>query len=879
MFLTEEQKKIINLSNGVHLVLAPPGTGKTEILSQRINVALENKVSPSEMLCLTFTNRAAKSMKERVENKYGDTSVFIGNIHTFCLHFLKQKHIINNASMLLDEDESGALFREALKLISSNFEDHFWKYENLEDYNIHGGDYYALKSKPDFKFKISSKNFFLQTIGNFNLSMNVNKAMVSIANRDIYKFPKHCIKDLFYENLNDDLEVKHGNFLLRRDYENGIRYLLNVYRTLKDEINGIDFDDLLGQANLYIKENLHEKIVFNWLQIDEVQDLNPIQWEIINSISNNNSHIVYFGDYEQAIYSFLDAKLENLHEIEKIAEVHNFTKNFRSPDYLLNYFVKYCRTFLAPKWKKDPIPNSTGEKEKTSLCFRHVEGTVDNENHFLVDKILPNLPTEENKAILVRTNKQADELGSLLDKNGIDYFKISGLDIMKYYLVKTILSIMFILTDKNNRASWIRIFYSFSNVKTLKQSRDFVVKSFSLGIHPYDFVFDDFFVLEDFDNLLKSERLIVFDTETTGLDTENDDIIQIAAVEIINGKVERIFNEYIFTDKSLAATVDIHKITEEFLKEHGKDREPAFKNFIKFVGDSPVVAHNLKYDFDIIKSNFEKVNLKLSDKIVYYDSIDLAKRFYPNLPNYKLAFLLEKLSVVGINSHNAIDDVKATANLLFKLFEGKDHFYNDRSNFLKENRNTIKAFRAKFKDFYKDTVKETENVNQLSYLFKKIGVFCASATGEEIPRDAHKISDYMDHISGSEKLIKNLEKHISDFATYKESDLVTGKEKVIISTIHKAKGLEFQNVIIPGCYHNNFPFYYAVKSGKQEELDEEARLFYVAISRSQKRLIFTAPTKNKYKGNYIDDKYVLEELSVSSYVSSLSELLDWRTVY
>ena len=137
----------------------------------------------------------------------------------------------------------------------------------------------------------------------------------------------------------------------------------------------------------------------------------------------------------------------------------------------------------------------------------------------------------------------------------------------------------------------------------------------------------------------------------------------------------------------------------------------------------------------------------------------------------------------------------------------------------------------------------------------------------------------MDHISGSDKIIKNLEKHISDFATYKESDLVTGKEKVIISTIHKAKGLEFQNVIIPGCYHNNFPFYYAVKSGKQEELDEEARLFYVAISRSQKRLIFTSPTKNKNRGNYIDDKYVLEDLSVSSYVSSLSELLDWRTVY
>ena len=89
------------LNIGNHIVLAPPGTGKTEILSQRILYVLENNVNPNEMLCLTFTNRAAKNMKKRVERYYKNTDVFISNIHSFCEKFLKQnKGALENVSIL-----------------------------------------------------------------------------------------------------------------------------------------------------------------------------------------------------------------------------------------------------------------------------------------------------------------------------------------------------------------------------------------------------------------------------------------------------------------------------------------------------------------------------------------------------------------------------------------------------------------------------------------------------------------------------------------------------------------------------------------------------------------------------------------------------------
>jgi len=264
--------------------------------------------------------------------------------------------------------------------------------------------------------------------------------------------------------------------------------------------------------------------------------------------------------------------------------------------------------------------------------------------------------------------------------------------------------------------------------------------------------------------------------------------------------------------------------------------------------------------------------------VQYFDSIELCKRLFPDFPTYKLEYLIKRLEVQGVNSHNAIDDVKATANLLFTLFKDKDQYFLDRTNFLKENRNTVKAFRAKFKDFYKEVLQQKDKEGTLAELFKHIGVFCGTETHAEVPRDVFKIINFMNQISGVDNITTLLEKHIFDFTTYKESDLVTGKEKVIISTVHKAKGLEFENVIIPSCYQNNFPIFFAVNSGDQNALDEEARIFYVAMSRSQKRLIFTAPSKNKNRSSYVDGNLIQEDLMINQYIQLLIEYLDYKVI-
>ncbi len=115
MRLTEEQQSIVNLNQGQHLVLAPPGTGKTELLAHGLMCANNNGVSQDTMICLTFTNRAAINMVERVKREIGEHSIFIGNIHSFCSEFLKKHEVIPQNATLLDEGDVALILEEIRK--------------------------------------------------------------------------------------------------------------------------------------------------------------------------------------------------------------------------------------------------------------------------------------------------------------------------------------------------------------------------------------------------------------------------------------------------------------------------------------------------------------------------------------------------------------------------------------------------------------------------------------------------------------------------------------------------------------------------------------------------------------------------------------------
>ncbi len=158
-----------------------------------------------------------------------------------------------------------------------------------------------------------------------------------------------------------------------------------------------------------------------------------------------------------------------------------------------------------------------------------------------------------------------------------------------------------ILINKDNRNSWTRVFYNYiNNIRTLKEARQIVNNFFESGINPLDLIiYNKNFLIETFYDCFEKNRIVIFDTETTGTDTNNDDIIQIAAIEVIYGKIDKTFEVYIKTDKSLEETEFVHHITKEFLEENGLSRKEALKKFKEFVNDAILIAHNADFDINM----------------------------------------------------------------------------------------------------------------------------------------------------------------------------------------------------------------------------------------------------------------------------------------
>ena len=811
----EEQLRVLNINEGIHLVLAPPGSGKTELLAQRVFIAKEKKYNDPEIICLTFTNRAAKGMTDRIKKVYPDNEILIGNIHHFCSKFLFANKLIPMNTSILDEEESDQLMTE--------FKDAFGY---AKDEKIYIPNLLKLATYLKQKELCFSEELFLK--------------------------PK-------LSQIPDPWKAKE---------------VCEAYNREKKENNYLDFDDLLTLTFDALKS--HKKDVlkmskFKWLQIDEVQDLNPLQWAIVNAITTEDALIVYFGDYEQAIFSFMGAKLDSLHSIETVIRsgpknsLHNLLKNFRSPSYLLDIYVKYARSNWTPSWKKPPVAASVEEAPADALCLYGVNGTVYNEANYICEHLVTKLLNEaERTAIIVRFNTTAETYSRVLSKANIAHFKISGFDIFKRKSVKGLLAFFSIYLNEFDRLSWARILYEFQTIETLKEGRTFINTMKDIGLTPIDLLKYNGASsrLCEFFNLFRDGEMIIFDTETTGLDTQNDDIIQIAAVKIVKGKLQETFEVYIDTKKDITESEKVHNISREDLDRHGVSHQKGLRDFLDFCGNETIlVAHNIGYDDAILTANlFRYCDIQLDDHCKEkFDSITLTKLIYPGLASYKLGFLIETLQFEGENSHNALDDVKATFSLLEKLNADSKDLLNRQNEFLLDRNNRAMAlkFNAKFSEIY-NNFRRISNLEfsldkaTLLYFEQYYNLFMPSNEEvktkylEEKQREMVEVDKLVAHMASYTKservqtLKDNMELFIPEYKMFKESDLYLGTEKIIISTVYKAKGLEFENVIVAEATDNEYPclwpLFDASDKEKEEAILEDARAFYVALTRTKKRL-------------------------------------------
>ena len=720
--LTKEQQTIVDLNKGEHLVLAPPGTGKTELLTERLANAIKNGIKQEDMICLTFTNRAATNMLERVERKIGEQRIFIGNLHNWCNKYLNMEKIISQNMSLLDEEDSLLIIDE-------------------------------LKEDLKIEYKIKDRGEIIK----------------------LNTFTKQ--KKL---GFNDNLLLPPNLTQEAKKFEKELSIICDEYEKIKNDSLYIDFDDLLTLSYDHISKNI-DNINIPWIQIDEIQDLNPLQWAIVEAITDKEqSHRVFFGDYGQAIFSFMGAKVDSLNKIcQKGTKVHCLYENFRSPQYLLDLYNKYAKKWLNPDWEKSPQAHNKIIKEKYSLSLREIEGNDYNEANWIISTKLPREP-QNTTAILVRTNKIADMYANLLNDRGLKYFKVSGFDLFKRKEVKDLLAFFNILIRNEDRKSWARVLWRYARIHTLKESRKIVNSMYLAGLRPLDFIDNYPYklpMLDQFHKDLQYGRIVVFDTETTGLDTEKDDIIQIAAIEIIQGKVGKEFEVFINTDKDITASEKIHRITRLHLNENAIDRKEALKKFVEFVGNDVLIAHNIKYDKEILNSNLHREGLvHVSSLVRYFDSIALAQRLYPDFYSYKLEYLIKQLNIEGENTHNALDDVRATVNLLLSFNNKIKETIILRDYFIQKNDQYLDNFKNRFSPIYTAIVGEFSNDLPLDEIVSMVLDYMDNNFNynikEETYKELDKLTNHMKKKCVLDKVLNKIKRYIPEYMKSTEIDLV-----------------------------------------------------------------------------------------------------------
>ena len=336
--------------------------------------------------------------------------------------------------------------------------------------------------------------------------------------------------------------------------------------------------------------------------------------------------------------------------------------------------------------------------------------------------------------------------------------------------------------------------------------------------------------------------------ETTGVDPTEDQIIQIAAMKIDkNGQEIERFERLLKNDKSVLGSQYIHGFSDKDLAEGGEDRVKVLEEFLIFSKDSVVVGHNVSFDINILESELQKAGLQGHMFKASYDTLDIYRRFYPNEKNHKLGYLSERFKTKNIPTHDAMDDILATSELLMKVLQEKISPTSfKRMNKVSKHLGVFEKISNQLEGLFTkvETMRPIDVVKTIVVDFEINKTY-----KKEQVEQLHKFYFLMEELDHQYKSNKDALLEVLKITGLSngEIELLMLKNKkrvrIPIITIHQAKGLEFDTVFLAGAQENRFPSYGAIKDGN---LEEEKRTFYVAITRAKKKLYVSYYTQGWY---------------------------------
>ena len=387
--LNNEQREAVFHTEGPLLILAGAGSGKTRVLTHRIAYLIDEKgVNPWNILAITFTNKAAGEMRERVDRivGFGSESIWVSTFHSTCVRILR-RHIellgYSTNFTIYDADDQKTLMKDVCKQLQIDTKIH--KERSLLA---------AISSAKDEM--ISPDEYELNAAGDYN---------------------KQKIAKVY------------------REYEKQLR-----------ANNALDFDDLLVktvqllQTQPDVLEYYQER--FRYIMVDEYQDTNTVQFKLISILAKKYRNLCVVGDDDQSIYKFRGANIKNILNFENVfedARVIKLEQNYRSTENILNAANGVIRNNYGRKEKALWTENGVGDK----IVFQQFDNAYDEADYIVSDirsHVREGIRSYNDHAILYRTNAQSRMFEEKFVTANIPYKVVGGINFYARKEIKDLLA-------------------------------------------------------------------------------------------------------------------------------------------------------------------------------------------------------------------------------------------------------------------------------------------------------------------------------------------------------------------------------------------------------------------------------------------------------
>lgn len=782
-----EQKNIINHIEGAILVLAPVGTGKTRVLSDRVVKAIQSGIPAEKILCLTFTNRAAKEMKERLAQSCPDEvrEITIKTFHGLCTSILRieARNIGLPADFFVyDDADCIGLIKEIFNVSKDkNAQEIFFKLAEC-------------KSKTN---QFDPQNRFI--------SLGQKKAELATQYQII-------------------LQERHS--LDFADLIFNVRLMLNFYPDLR--------------------EKWEQR--FDFIQVDEVQDTHLSEYEIVHSLANHSGNIAMIGDLDQTIYEWRGSEPDQVigqFKQDFQPQEYSLVLNYRATQTLLNAASAFADCFTKRYTQITPAKScqigdsielytAKTENEEAKWIGKQIQKLANNDPNFDYNRI----------AVLTRNHKRIYLIASILEKLDIPCVTVEQYHFFMRQEVKDALAYLRLIINPFDTASMRRILLRPPRGIGDATINHLINEGQDYGLHLTDMIFKETFVDGDpFSHLLTayySGTIVVFDVETTGLSVSEDEVIEVAGVKLVEGQVTDEFNYYIANEVSVGDSQNVHHHSDDFLAEKGQPAIKVFREFLDFIQGALLVGHNVEFDIKMLTAHARRIGLN-PPLFQWADTWNLSNRFIES-DSYRLGVLAKNLNL-SLPTHKAIDDARTTVELLLHLIPLIEQNSDERRAVVYrygENFETL----AQQLEHWRQKSQQIRPANLLEQILQESGLYAYYQQDEKkrldnLQRLIKMFQEKDDLGLHPETALRYI---LEEIALAKDLDKVSqDNNQLLVITVHQAKGLEFDTVFLAGLCENEFPSYYSIRDRK---IEEEKHLFYVAMTRAKKRLFLSTYLTN-----------------------------------